>query len=108
MRRSIFTPERREHLTVEMRLDKSACDKHDISLFNPPPRVLEGDTFLLTYDFWVEYFGVVAELESLRKIISDPDVIVSIDIGAEEVDSLFISLIDEIRAVQSAILQRSR
>jgi len=74
-------PTKTEEIHIKMELDKKAYARHSRAVMDimDKPIDMEGkDTLKVDYTLYAHYFGdVVKKLEAMKKICSDPDVIVS-------------------------------
>ena len=69
-----------EGIRIKMSLDKKAYARHAHAVTTLVPRreIDEDEILSVTYTFTASYFNdVVAKLEAVKKICSDPDVVIS-------------------------------
>ena len=72
--------EKTEEIKIKMTLDKKAYARHAhaVTTLVPPQKMDESDDLKVNYTFRAGYFGgIVDALEAVKKICSDPDVVVS-------------------------------
>jgi hypothetical protein len=75
-------PEKREKISVHMTLDKKAYARHAQAVAALLPdfkaQMEKDDDLKVSYDLFINYFGdVVRCLEAVKKICSDPDVVIT-------------------------------
>jgi len=108
--------DRYEQRRFKLELDKGQADKFRDQLSVFPPHIgdaanamIAGDELKITYDVNINYWGnVVPCLEALKKILSDPAVVLSVQL--EELrhsECLIATVLDKVREVQEIIRQRA-
>jgi len=96
---------RLERLTIKMALKADEVHRHqsaiDTVLAGRPPNLGEDDIMNLDYTMVAEYIGdVERKLRAIRSILKDRDVVARVSIDElQHGESLFVSIIDHIRAI---------
>jgi hypothetical protein len=99
--------ERTEHVTIL--LEMLGDTYHDVrsevdSLGTTGIGVVRSnDTVKINFDFTVEYSGVVQQLEALIKLMDDPRITNALIGERDDLDILFVRLVDAIRGVQEKV-----
>jgi hypothetical protein len=98
-----------ERLHFDLRLDKTLTEAHadDIELITgvKSMTMLEGDTYHVTYDVWLSYFGAVeVRLRALNRLLTEPESVKQVSL--EELtrgESLFVGIIQQIEALKAKL-----
>lgn len=61
------------------------------------------DTVKIDFDFTVTYYGVMKQFEALIKLMDDPRIINALIGERDNLDILFVELVDAIRGVQERV-----
>ena len=76
-----MNPTKTEEIHIKMELDKKAYARHAqavMAVVDKSIDIGEKDTLKVDYTLYANYFGdVVKKLEAVKKICSDPDIVVS-------------------------------
>ncbi len=101
-------PERVENTTIKMELDYEATKKHreavELLIPNFQGAVKPGDTFRISYNFLIEYFGNVnANLQAIRELCEDPNIVVAASCNRLQKGSCV--LFDTLKALENIIEQ---
>lgn len=111
--RNLNYPERIEEIKILFRLDKKTARDHDeaVKLLlegRPHPDIQDGDRLNLSYSFSCLYYGnIVQKLNAVRSMLADRKLVV--DVSVQELrhgESIIVSLLDELRALQRDIAAR--
>lgn len=105
-------PERVDHIHVDIIFDSAQYKKHqdDIRKVMDADRtfnVIPGDNFVLNWKFNLMYFNIVQQMSVIRNILEDDELIFDVKLTSEEIDSLFLDFISDIRRCQEAIKRRA-
>ena len=77
----MMKPTKTEEIHIKMKLDKKAYARHAhavMDVIEKPIGMGENDDLNVDYTLYAHYFGdVVKKLEAVKKICSDPDIVVS-------------------------------
>jgi hypothetical protein len=104
--RWFFSPELTEQAVVKLTMDGTAYDrlKNDIELIGIKlDRVESSDTVEIEYTFSIEYYNIVSQLKSLIVLLNDPSVSSAMIGSYDNLNLLFVELIDAIRNVQKTL-----
>lgn len=104
-----FSPERTENAVVKLTMDGDVYDrlKNDIETIGLIlDRVEKSDKVVVTYEFIIEYYNIIAVFKSLLILLNDSSVS-SATIGSHDnLNLLFVDLIDTIRNVQKTLEEK--
>jgi hypothetical protein len=100
---------RTERLHFDLCLDKTLADTHaaDIELITGVKQIpmVEGDTYHVTYDVHLSYFGAVEKrLEAMNRLLTSPELVKQVSL--EELNhgqSLFVGIIQQIEAMKAKL-----
>ena len=100
---------RTERLHFDLCLDKTLADTHaaDIELITGVKQIpmVEGDTYHVTYDVHLSYFGAVEKrLEAVNRLLNSPELVKQVTL--EELtrgQSLFVGIIQQIEAIKAKL-----
>lgn len=103
------SPERTEHVGIDMTMDGSVYKKVknlvDGLGIKDIGTVWDIDTVKVQYDFTIEYYGVVRQLDALIELMNYPEVTYVWFGEAAERDILIADFIDALRALQARLTE---
>lgn len=106
-------PKRIEEIRILFKLDKKTARDHDqaVNLLldgRPYPVIQDGDKLNLSYSFECHYYGDVArKLNAVRSMLADRNLVVDVSLAElNHQESILISVVDELRALQREIAAR--
>ena len=99
-----------ERLHFDLRLDKTMVEAHaaDIRLVSGveiPKMLVEGDTYHVTYDVWLTYFGAVeARLRAMNRLLTEPELVKQVSLDElNRGESLFVGIVQQIEALKAKL-----
>lgn len=102
----LTNPELVETAVVKLTMDGAAYDRLKIDVENlgiKLERVEKRDTVTIDYTFTIEYYNIVAALKSLIVLLNDPSVSSAMIGSRDDLNLLFVELVDAVRSVQKTL-----